>query len=516
MSTPSPTTVNVSPDPSTLPETRHVIIRLDRATRGDEPDLLDVARDAGHTRLVAFLRSRPGIRAQRAIRHASPQNIRQRETIASRSDFAPRNSLTSYWRLDARSEPDVDALVAELGGMSGEVELAYHETRVLDASPAAPSVVANPYQASQDVLNAAPQGIDARAAWGRVNGLGQNVSLIDLESAWIRNHEDIPAFQVLHGDNRVDNKTSPGDHGAAALSIIGAANNALGVVGIAPELQNLDAVSHYDADTDTELHVSDAIDAATKFLQPGDILALEVQRPQGGRSYPVEIDAVDLEAIRLACAQGIIVIEAAGNWYNNDLDAWQDPIGQHSLNPYSALFTDSGAIMVGASNFAVVNDQQGGFSGHERYYRSNYGQRIDCYALGEKTYAAGYGDLAGASGGSQSYTGNFGETSGATAVIAGAAALVQSWYKSACGGAPLGPAQMRAILSNPDTGTPQVNVNGQPIGVMPDLDSIMTFSRRLRQIVLCLLGRLGRLGRRPIFDVGQFESFKQQRHEQEG
>ena len=44
-------------------------------------------------------------------------------------------------------------------------------------------------------------------------------------------------------------------------------------------------------------------------MDVGDVLLLEVQR-----SYlPTEVDDADFDAIRLAVAHGIVVVEAAGN-----------------------------------------------------------------------------------------------------------------------------------------------------------------------------------------------------------
>jgi hypothetical protein len=159
--------------------------------------------------------------------------------------------------------------------------------------------------------------------------------------------------------------------------------------------------------------------------------------------------------------------------------------------------------MVGASYFPVVSDPLG-FEGHARYYRSNYGSRLNCYALAEMNYSAGYGTIAGASGTTDSYTSNFGETSAATAIIAGAAALVQGWYKSWCG-QPLNATQMRAMLSNPANGTRQANANQDPIGVMPDLAAIMTCRTRFIQVLTCILGRLSS---RAVADLSRFEKFK--------
>ena len=68
-------------------------------------------------------------------------------------------------------------------------------------------------------------------------------------------------------------------------------------------------------------------------------------------------------------------------------------------------------------------------------------------------------------------------------------------------------AATRAILSDPDLGTPQANVNNQPIGPMPDLAKIMTPMRRVLQILLCVYNRLRRYPQGTL-DPVEYEIFK--------
>jgi hypothetical protein len=180
----------------------------------------------------------------------------------------------------------------------------------------------------------------------------------------------------------------------------------------------------------------------------------------GGALLPVETDPANFDAIRIAVASGVIVVEAGGNG-NNDLDAWTDAMGRHRLNRASMDFQDSGAILVGAANAALP---------HDRASFSNYGSRVDCYAWGDSIVSAGYGDLAGA--GNNSYTSTFGGTSGASPIITGSALLLQGMY-SVLAGTLLSPQQMRVLLSNPATGTAQGGGVAGHIGVMPNLRSIV-------------------------------------------
>jgi len=189
---------------------------------------------------------------------------------------------------------------------------------------------------------------------------------------------------------------------------------------------------------------------------------------------PLEVEDLDFEAIRLAVSQGIIVIEAAGNG-NVNLDSVRNKRGTRNLNPRDDRFyKDSGAIMVGACNKEVL---RGGM--HTRHPKSNYGSRIDCYAWGEGFATATRRDPRETSG-SDRYAVLFGGTSGASAIIAGAALLLQSLYEARKGERLLPNVDdpmknIHAILSDPATGTQQrLNFPLDPIGVMPDLKKIIS------------------------------------------
>jgi hypothetical protein len=291
-------------------------------------------------------------------------------------------------------------------------------------------------------------------------------------------------FKVNEG-----NQHGQRDHGAAVMGVIGALDDEQGITGIAPNLACLNAVSHYEQDG-TRYHVADAISVAVCFLSPGDILLLEVVRyyPEASSdSFPTETDAVDHDAIRLAVAAGIVVVEAAGNAGSN-LDEFSDGM---VLDRNASEFLDSGAIMVGAGVSAV----SGTPAGHARENDSNFGNRVDCYAWGDSIVTAGYGDKSGLEGGLTSYTEQFGHTSGASAIIAGVATVVQSWGKARCVN-PLDSVHMRTVLSNPGKGTPQTVMGSgtiKPIGVMPDLRRILWWPFRFRIILWCLFGWIFRL-----------------------
>jgi hypothetical protein len=86
--------------------------------------------------------------------------------------------------------------------------------------------------------------------------------------------------------------------------------------------------------------------------------------------------------------------------------------------------------------------------------------------------STGYGWIGGTAG-PNSYTNRFGGTSGAAAIVAGAAVVIQGLHKY-FKGRPLTPAEMRHVLRA--TGTPQLPAGAtQKIGVMPDIRKAARF-----------------------------------------
>jgi serine protease len=440
-----------------------LIVRLSPdAVSTDSNNISELAKKKNSTNLInlfekyksADITSRPLVKnTSKAVELENKLDLKNKSSKSS-----SLHSLTSYWRLDTRklSESEKQEFIKELKE-SPEIELVYREKYASD--PLANSMV-NPYSPSQKYLGPAPVGIDAYYAWSRNNGNGNGVGIIDLEQGWIPNHEDLKDKNplLIFNDNLDGIGDYKGNHGTAVLGEIIGVDNEVGIIGIAPGISSVRMVSHYEAETNTNGHVADAILASLEVMSPGDILLLEIQKDY----YPTEIEPADFDAIRLAVDNGIIVIEAAGNG-NYNLDNVTNEEGKKILNKNSPDFQDSGAIMVGASESSLP---------HNRASFSNYGSRIDCYAWGENITTTGYGDLDNGNGNdNRTYTKQFGGTSGASPIITGAAAILQSIHENELGYR-LSSEEMRTLLSNPATGTPQGPAEGH-IGIMPNLRLIL-------------------------------------------
>ncbi|HMJ60771.1 MAG TPA: S8 family peptidase, partial [Bryobacteraceae bacterium] len=313
----------------------------------------------------------------------------------------------------------------------------------------------DPRNTNQGYLDAAPNGIDARYAWGFAGGDGAGIGFVDMEQGWNLNHEDLAAagITLLSGINNTYFY-----HGTSVLGEVLMVDNTVGGVGVAPSASGR-VVSQQR--TAASYNTPDAILSAVTSMSFGDVLLLEAQEydPVGLLYYwPVEIADATFDAIRLATALGVVVIEAGCNG-SYDLDAYTNLSGKKIFDRTSADFHDSGAIMVGAGSSA---------SPHTRLSFSNHGNRIDCYGWGENidtttTNAAGTDNTA--------YTTGFNGTSGASPIVTGAALIVQGLARASLGYR-FSPLELRRILTT--NGTPSATPATDGIGVMPNLRAIIT------------------------------------------
>jgi hypothetical protein len=402
----------------------------------------------------------PGITLKPLFTSQNPEEIQALVERAMELDstYEPPNLMT-YFIVEYPRDVDPDALAKVLSSWD-TVQTAY-----VDRPGPDPQVNAtdDPLWISQVYLDPAPDGIDAEYAWGFTGGDGAGLGFVDLERGWTLNHEDLNAHgaSLLHGTLL----NSSRNHGTAVLGEVCAVDNTVGCVGIVPNLTSVNVVSYHGSSR------PNAIMAAITALSFGDVLLLEAQvwipHPLLG---PIECYDADFDAIRLATALGIVVVEAGGNGTNNgsapalNLDTYTNPAGLQILNrdPANPDFRDSGAIIVTAATST---------SPHTRLAYGPHGNRIDCYAWGQNIDTCA-SNLAGAI---NLYRTDFGGTSGASPIITGAALVIQGIADNPISG--LGyrfsPRQLRAILSDPATGTPPAATETTHIGVMPNLRNII-------------------------------------------
>ncbi|MGA9772505.1 MAG: S8 family serine peptidase [Blastocatellia bacterium] len=343
-------------------------------------------------------------------------------------------------------------------------------TSPLVSNPRTDDPVPQELEVFQGYLNPAPLGMDVRYAWTLEGGHGENVRIVDVEYNWNLDHNDLLAatadlFLYVRGVNPLSDRiTDEGNknHGTAVLGMLAAAPDGIGVTGIAygATLGLVNPITE-----GTEADISGAIRRTASKMEAGDILLLEQQSIAGPRFdiatgrglVPIEYESKIFKEIRNATAKGIVVIESSGNGFENlDHPAYNGAFDRNNR--------DSGAIIVGAGL------PEGGIFGEgpdrARTEESNYGSRVDVQGWGRAITTTGFGDLRHEQGENNWYTIDFGATSGATAMVAGAAALIQS-IRKARGLAPLAPRDLRQLLVC--TGSGQRGNLSEHIGPRPNI-----------------------------------------------
>ena len=396
---------------------------------------------------------------KRMITSVEPERITGLQRRARQLDptYEPAR-MTAFFYVDSRADADLPALAKELSSWPS-VERAY-----IDAPGPDPLVdpTDDPRAVNQGYLDPAPEGVDARYAWTVTGGDGAGQRVVDLERGWTLDHEDLIAkgASLIHGTIRDDSRS----HGTSVLGELCAVDNTLGCVGIATNVDSVLVTSFFGSTR------PDAILAALDVMDFGDVLLIEAQvwaNPSTTNNLlgPIEIYDADFEALRLATALGIVVVEAGGNGTNNGsappmaMDSWQDDGGRRLLDPASSDFRDSGAIIVSAATSGTPRT---------RLAYGPHGARIDCHAWAQNIDTC-RSDSGGATG---LYTTGFGGTSGASPIVTGAALVIQG-ISQAGNGFRLSPGQMREILSDPALNTAPSATEPMQIGVMPDLRAII-------------------------------------------
>lgn len=296
----------------------------------------------------------------------------------------------------------------------------------------------------QGYMSDAPTGIGSWTVWSDPGARGGSVRIIDVEGAWLWDHEDLPTPFADIGEHIDD--LSWRNHGTAVMGEMRGHDNTYGVDGIVPDCQ----VGNSSIGNQS---VAQALLAAAAELDAGDLALIELHAPgpnaNGAGQYgyvPMEFWPDNFDAIRALTDMGIIVVEAAGNG-QQDLD---DPIYQGFFDRSQR---DSGAIMVGATAGSDLSPA----------WFTNHGTRVDLCGWGLNVTTCGYGDLQ--SGDEiEWYTASFSGTSSASPIVTGAVASLQGMAEIGLGQT-LDANLARTILSQ--TGTP--SSGPELIGPRPDL-----------------------------------------------
>lgn len=407
------------------------------------------------------------------------------------------DDLSRYFRVDA-PEDQLEDLAAQLRAANA-VEGAYVkppaappsmvlerpvELNEMQPAPGSAPAATPDFSDRQDYLDPAPVGIDAAYAWSRAGGRGAGITVIDCEWGWRFDHEDhqTNTIGLVGGSNSTS--TSFVNHGTGVMGVIAGDRNGIGVTGISPDAK-------FGASSFVGQSSSAAIKKAADSLSKGDIILLEIHRrgPNGGGGGQQGYIAIewwpdDFAAIRYAVAKGMIVVEAAGNgWENLDDAAYDTPAPGFPAswkNPFRMTNPQSGAVVVGAgdppsgTHGRVTSPWNQPYVDRARCGFSNWGRRIDAQGWGWEVTTTGYGNLQGGPDQRRWYSDTFSGTSSASPVVVGALTCTQGILKNK--GMPLMTSRRAAQLLR-STGSPQQSAPQRPasqrIGNRPNLRQLI-------------------------------------------
>ena len=365
--------------------------------------------------------------------------------------------LTAYLSLEFATAEEarrfVELAIVE-GGRSARlpraIDDAYLEPIAAESTDGPPPTLPPP-TCSRDVrdqlyLGPAPIGMDVDAVRAFPCSDGEGVRLYDLEAGWGPTHAAVPPPALAS----IGGATASAVH---HLKVMGLICTGHGMRPVAPAVAYGHA-SHACANG----VVNDAVACATALsrLRPGDVLLNEYSVTHASTNTldaPAECASAVYHLIKAAthridpstrASLGIHVVTAGGNgkWrMDRDTGRFSMP-GTSGVLPRTVLLGDSGAIVVGAADALLP---------HRRWATSNHGTRIDCYAWGEKLMTATKAHMGGVT--RDAFTCEFGQTSGAAALIGGAVAALQG-IAHAAGRGPIDPLRLRGWLGDHDLGTP--------------------------------------------------------------
>ena len=296
-------------------------------------------------------------------------------------------------------------------------------------------------------------GMGFRKVWKEENITGQGVKVAVIDGDFTM-HEDLVSnkYKILSRPTGIRQKVDPRSehqsqanffkaHGTATCGVIFARNNNFGVTGGAYGIDKLYGISGYNGfNTSNQVQsfiksVTKGIRLATSKLDKGDIMLLELQAIRGTSTDGVPVTAFKAiqDVVRAATNKGIIVIAAAGNGEAN-----LDKNNNITVANYRKR-SDDKSIVVGASDIFT----------RSRKDFSTYGKRINVFSYGERVSTTDFNGYRSFRSSSKTplatYTREYSGTSSASALVAAAAAVIQSYAKNKLKTA-LSPLEMRRLM----------------------------------------------------------------------
>ena len=244
-----------------------------------------------------------------------------------------------------------------------------------DSIPAAPSGMMSPMSGGSQVLPWGIDRIDAELVYGTNNGTGIKIAVLD--TGIDLSHPDLRVSGNVTFVSGTTNGNDDNGHGTIIAGIIGALDNDIGVVGVAPEA-SLYSVKVLNSNGNG--NISDIISGIEWAVNNG-MQIIDMNFDAGGVSWggygPLS------QPIQNAYNAGLVLIAGAGNWGDW---GYYNGTGTSVTMPAN----EKGVIAVGATDNTDT-----------RYSASSMGYELEVMAPGVNIYSTamggGYGYMTGTS-----------------------------------------------------------------------------------------------------------------------
>lgn len=270
-----------------------------------------------------------------------------------------------------------------------------------------------------------PLGVDSMAGWSAEGGSGEGINIF-ISDVSVSEHPDI--------EYTLSYPLPEGTHASSIIGILAAKNNDISCIGIVP---------------DAKIYLSGHGDfnAVYEYGKPGDVVSLSIADIVNGVQLPWPCYAKNRAHIILSTALGITTCYASGNW-NLNLDEAKDIYGKFIFNKNHPDYIENTGLCVGAAS--MLNSIS-----PDRTY--NYGSVVGAFAQGAQVKSI-HGHATG--------------TSFSAPIIAGIVAQIQSLHTQHYG-APLPPAKIIELITNPANGVPGKIDYEHDHAIMPDMRKIL-------------------------------------------
>lgn len=283
--------------------------------------------------------------------------------------------ILSYYSISNVEQIDLQVIIDKIENIPG-FKVLYFEENNIDKNEShgkklfKSSGFADDHFTKQSYLQLAVEGIGIREVRHHSGNRGDYNGIKVIEEGCFTKHSDLEHLHITMVGNNTDNDQI----GTAAATIIGAKDNGIGMEGIAP---NIHYMTFYSPSKNGS-KLGALMYAINTTLSDHTILLITDQHTsyngQSGLPYEVAEDLRD--AIKLAIARDIIVIQASGDGGIN-LDNYVDIDGKKIFDKGSPDYDKSDSILVAASKW------DSNLNKHRRSKNSNFGKCISAFAQGE-------------------------------------------------------------------------------------------------------------------------------------